>query len=384
MPVDWRFAEDIVRLGGVDAHKIAPDDGARQQETARSILGDFEKQPGVILADEVGMGKTYVALAVVASVVRATRNSGKPVVVMVPPGLARKWPREWEQFKALCCARPDALAWVRDVRVHTPTDFFKALDDPRASRAHIIWMTTKCFERGLSDPWTKLALVRLARSNTKMDDETKKKICKWATTLVRLKGKRGLTPEIVERLLLAHLSQWRRILVREDILTEEDDEPVPQHLLQHQHEVDWSPLVAVLRGESIPGVAAWRPEDDSKTHDRTSTRHVSRSTGTGSPAYAGGRPFSCSTRRITPRMTTHDWQTSLGPRRPSASSPETSRFCRRSSTGCFSSRRRHSSSVTMSSSGSFGLLRPQNGAARRRPWALARSSSTLLTNWTSA
>ena len=268
MPVDWRFAEDIVRLGGVDAHKIAPDDGARQQETARSILGDFEKQPGVILADEVGMGKTYVALAVVASVVRATRNSGKPVVVMVPPGLARKWPREWEQFKALCCARPDALAWVRDVRVHTPTDFFKALDDPRASRAHIIWMTTKCFERGLSDPWTKLALVRLARSNTKMDDETKKKICKWATTLVRLKGKRGLTPEIVERLLLAHLSQWRRILVREDILTEEDDEPVPQHLLQHQHEVDWSPLVAVLRGESIPGrrgVASRRRLQDARS-----------------------------------------------------------------------------------------------------------------------
>ena len=253
MPVDWRFAEDIVRLGGVDAHKIAPDDGARQQETARSILADLEKQPGVILADEVGMGKTYVALAVVASVVRATRLSGRPVVVMVPPGLARKWPREWDQFKALCCTRPDALAWVRDVNVDTPTDFFKALDDPRARRPHIVWMTTKCFERGLSDPWTKLALVRLARSNTKMDDETKKKICKWATTLVRLKGKRGLTPEIVERLLLAHLSQWRRILVREDILTEEDDDPVPQHLLQHQNEVDWSPLVAVLRGESIPG-----------------------------------------------------------------------------------------------------------------------------------
>ena len=66
MPVDWRFAENVVRLGGVDTQKIAPEDGARQQETARSILADFERQPGVILADEVGMGKTYVALAVVA------------------------------------------------------------------------------------------------------------------------------------------------------------------------------------------------------------------------------------------------------------------------------------------------------------------------------
>jgi superfamily II DNA or RNA helicase len=253
MPVDWQFAEDIIRLGGVEAHKIAPDDGARQQETARSVLNDLSEQPGVILADEVGMGKTYVALGVVASVVRATRGSGRPVVVMVPSGLARKWPREWEQFKALCCTSPDALDWVRDVYVHTPTDFFKALGVPRGQRPHIVWMTTGCFGRGLSDPWTKLALVRLARSRTKMDDEAKKKIFKWATTLVRLKGKRGLTPEIVERLLIADLGRWSRILVSEGILAEGDNDPVPQHLLQHQREVDLTPLVAVLRGESIPG-----------------------------------------------------------------------------------------------------------------------------------
>lgn len=254
MPVEWRFAGDVIRLAGVGGQKTKKKEyGARQQETARSILADLETQPGVILADEVGMGKTYVALAVMASVIRATRSSGRPVVVMVPAGLARKWPREWDQFKALCCTRPDALAWVRDVYVHTPTDFFKAVDNPRPSRPHIVWMTTGCFGRGLSDPWIKLALVRLARSNTKMDDETKKRICKWATTLVRLKGRRALTPEIVERLMLAHLSQWDRILKREEILGKDDDDPVPRHLLQHQHEVDWTPLVAVLRGETIPG-----------------------------------------------------------------------------------------------------------------------------------
>jgi superfamily II DNA or RNA helicase len=253
MPVDWKFAGDVIRLGGVDGHKIAVEDGARQQETARSILSDLEQQPGVILADEVGMGKTYVALAVIASVVRATRGSGKPVVVMVPAGLARKWPREWDQFKALCCAEPDALSWVRDKYVHTPTEFFKARNNTPGRRPHIIWMTTGCFGRGLSDPWMKLALVRFARSNTKMDEETKKKIYKWAATLVRLKGERGLTPELVGRLMTAHVGQWRRILVREGILGEDADDPVPQLLLQHQHEVDWSPLVAVLRGEAIPG-----------------------------------------------------------------------------------------------------------------------------------
>ena len=253
MPVDWKFAGDVIRLGGIDGQKIAADDGERQQETARSILSDLEQQPGVILADEVGMGKTYVALAVIASAVKATRGSGRPVVVMVPAGLARKWPREWDQFKALCCAEADALSWVRDMYVHNPTDFFRAIDNPRGRRPHIIWMTTGCFGRGLSDPWMKLALVRLARSNTRMDEETKKRIYKWATTLVRLKGERGLTPQFVERLMLGHLGQWRLMLIREGILREDDDDPVPQHLLQHQHEVDWSPLVAVLRGEAIPG-----------------------------------------------------------------------------------------------------------------------------------
>jgi hypothetical protein len=126
MPVEWPFAGDVIQLGGVGKNKIAVEDGERQQETARAILRDFARQPGVILADEVGMGKTYVALAVIASVARATRDSGRPVVVMVPPGLAHKWPREWDQFKRLCCVRPEALAWVRDIYVHAPTDFSRS------------------------------------------------------------------------------------------------------------------------------------------------------------------------------------------------------------------------------------------------------------------
>ena len=75
MPIEWPFAAEAIRLGGVGARTIAIEDGKRQQATARSILADLVSQPGVILADEVGMGKTYVALAVVASVVRAMRNA---------------------------------------------------------------------------------------------------------------------------------------------------------------------------------------------------------------------------------------------------------------------------------------------------------------------
>jgi hypothetical protein len=253
MPIEWPFAPGTIRMGGVGAKKIDAHDGARQQATVQSILRDLATQPGVVLADEVGMGKTYVALAVVASAVLANRDSGRPVVVMMPPGLASKWPREWDQFKTICCAQPSTLAWVRDKYVHTPADFFKLLDDPQNRRPHIVWMTTGCFDRGLSDPWTKLALVRIARSRTRMDEETKKRLCKWATTLVRLKRKRYLTPEIVEKLLQTDLSKWHRLLIREQILADDDDDPISQHLLRHQRDVDWEPLVAVLRGEAIPG-----------------------------------------------------------------------------------------------------------------------------------
>ena len=253
MPTEWPFASELIQMGGVGAKKINAQDGARQQETVQSILKDLATQPGVVLADEVGMGKTFVALAVVASAVFANRGSGRPVVVMMPPGLASKWPREWDQFKTICCVNPAALAWIRDRYVHTPTDFFKLLDDPRDRRPHIVWMTNGCFDRGLSDPWTKLALVRIARSRTRMNDEAKKKLFKWATTLVRLKSKRYLTPELVEKLLESDLSKWHRILIREHILGDDDDDPVSEHLLQHQRDIDWVPLVAVLRGEAIPG-----------------------------------------------------------------------------------------------------------------------------------
>jgi len=93
MPVEWSIAGDIIELGGVGKAQINPGDAQRQAETAKTILERLRSQPGVLLADEVGMGKTYVAMAVVASVIVSTRRTHCPVVVMVPPGLRQKWQR---------------------------------------------------------------------------------------------------------------------------------------------------------------------------------------------------------------------------------------------------------------------------------------------------
>src|SRR3974390_2415242 len=77
--------------------RVLDSDADRQMRTAAEILRRLNDQPGLVLADEVGMGKTYVALAVAISVLEATRRK-RPVVVMVPAAVAEKWPAEWEVF----------------------------------------------------------------------------------------------------------------------------------------------------------------------------------------------------------------------------------------------------------------------------------------------
>ena len=59
---------DFPYIQAIDLHvkdRISETDADRQSRTAVAILKKLKEQPGVILADEVGMGKTFVALAVV-------------------------------------------------------------------------------------------------------------------------------------------------------------------------------------------------------------------------------------------------------------------------------------------------------------------------------
>lgn len=255
MPVDWKFVAESLQLGGKileGTSEIAAADARRQTVTAEAIVDHLCTQPGIILADEVGMGKTYVALAVVASVLASTKKGTDPVVVMVPPGLLGKWRREWQRFKAKCTV-PDSFSWMhgRDKVATTPTEFFKLLDDPPGKRARLIFLKTSCFAQGLGDPWIKLALVRYARTHTKMTDEERKRIHKWAGDLTLQKGKH-LSPELIRYLLKTDPTEWKTRLVAEGVLHEADDEPVPRHLDRCKDDLDYGELIRVLRNE-IPG-----------------------------------------------------------------------------------------------------------------------------------
>ena len=149
MSVHWPFATNAIQLQGTGTRQISTADANRQETTAKEILLEFERRPGIMLADEVGMGKTYVALAAAASIILATRGQRGPVVVMVPSRLRDKWRTEWDQFRRHC-SLDKSLGQIRSKSVDSPTEFFKALQGKSGRRTHLVFLTTGCFSEGPS------------------------------------------------------------------------------------------------------------------------------------------------------------------------------------------------------------------------------------------
>lgn len=157
-------------LGRVFNDRVPAADQARQRLEVETLLTRLRRQPGVILADEVGMGKTYIALAVAYTV--ALRSRGRPVVVMVPAHLVEKWEQDLRTFCDLYLVARRAvrqeratLAEFRDrdvvrygVARHS-IELMKLLDDARKDRCHIIFLAHGAMGRRQSDKWVRLALI---------------------------------------------------------------------------------------------------------------------------------------------------------------------------------------------------------------------------------
>lgn len=129
-----RHYEFVANIDLYVADRVSCEDAAQQEATAREILRRFIDRPGVVLADEVGMGKTFVALAVATSIVLRNAEAG-PVVVMVPPSLKEKWPRDWSVYRDKCLP-PTARERLRATPtvVESGVAFLQLLDDPPATR----------------------------------------------------------------------------------------------------------------------------------------------------------------------------------------------------------------------------------------------------------
>jgi hypothetical protein len=236
-------------------NRISPEDAARQEDSAREILRRLKDQPGLILADEVGMGKTFVALAVAVSVAVANRHR-RPVVVMVPPSLQQKWPRDFKTFVTHCLP-----AFLRDSlrygSANRAEDFLKFLDDPPERRRSILFVTHGAMSRGLTDKWIKLALIRQALRYRHGSNDLKRALYKVMGRLLRLAWMdRSYGAELWTRLMDAHPSSWLGILEQNGVDPEEDDnpetndDPVPRAVYEVIGRLNTDELYQTL--ESIP------------------------------------------------------------------------------------------------------------------------------------
>ncbi len=140
--------------------RIAEEDGRRQERAASELLARFARQPGVILADEVGMGKTFVAMAVAVSIMAEHPDAG-PVVVMWPPNLSKKWPSDWQVFKQKCLSS-NLRNRFKATRADSGVHFLRLLGDRSEQRSHLIFLTHGALNRSLGDGLVKLAVIQRA------------------------------------------------------------------------------------------------------------------------------------------------------------------------------------------------------------------------------
>ncbi|MBX6722818.1 MAG: hypothetical protein IRY92_06250, partial [Dactylosporangium sp.] len=235
------------------AGRVSIQDAQRQLRTAHAILRALDDQPGVVLADEVGMGKTYVALAVAVSVLEATRRKS-PIVVLVPSAVAEKWPREWQVFAEHCLPPGHGLRGSAPVR--RGSDLLKLLDDPPERRQHLIFATHTALTSTLTDPLIRLALLRQATRYSRDQDKWRNLLARHAVRL--LNDRRFTDEELVWTLLDAPPHRWKEIWnrYRDDQL---DDDPVPRALIDAVSTEDLHDLRAAI---------ARIPQRNSETFDQ--------------------------------------------------------------------------------------------------------------------
>jgi superfamily II DNA or RNA helicase len=236
----WHPFNDGIRLHVID--RISARDAARQETTARAILARFTERPGLVLADEVGMGKTFVALAVAASV--ALSDHKRPVVVMVPSSLKEKWPRDFGVFAEQCLS-DELRSRVRCSSAETGVQFLKLLDDPPERRASLIFLTHGAMSRTLTDGWVRLAIIHRALYR-RQDARLRVAVARRAASLVEVASRTWRQPELCPALLAAPPETWLAVMHDHGYQPEDGDDPVPETVIKALRDFDTQEIYAAL------------------------------------------------------------------------------------------------------------------------------------------
>ena len=257
---------DLV-LGQRLNERVPPADQERQRAEVDGILHRLRTQPGVILADEVGMGKTFVALAIAYSV--AVRSPRGPVIVMVPSNLVDKWKQDLSTFCELYLEgrRPvdrdvapmkeltDPAALRFGVALHS-VDLMKLLDDPPRARCHMIFLAQRAMSRRQSDKWIRLALIaealrRHGRGKASRLIQVKGQIHRYLAELIWAIGEersQEMGSELWQRLLRTDPEAWKDIYneALRDERRQMKDAPVPKAVVRAIRDIDLKLLAEAL------------------------------------------------------------------------------------------------------------------------------------------
>ena len=250
-------------LGSRPNNRVPNEDQKRQRLEVVEILRRLRSQPGVILADEVGMGKTFVALAVAYSV--ATHNPRGPVIVMVPANLVDKWVQDLKTFCELYLEnrhpmKRDGMA-TRDLTAPSSlrygvarhsVELMKLLDDPPRERCHLVFLAQGAMARRQTDKWVRLALIgealrRHGRGKAARLIQVKKQIHRFLGALLWAVGEERAHDwgdELWQRLLRTAPETWKdtyNAAVRNDRRRLTDD-PVPKSVARALQRIDLKPL----------------------------------------------------------------------------------------------------------------------------------------------
>jgi superfamily II DNA or RNA helicase len=269
----YRLPPDLV-LGTRLSKQVPPVDQRRQRTEVVEILSRFRKQPGVILADEVGMGKTFVALAVAYSV--AVGSPRGPVIIMAPANLVEKWEQDLKTFCELYLenrhpvrldtatrkALTDSTALRYGIARHS-IELMKLLDDPSNERSHIILLAQGAMSRRQTDRWVRLALIaealrRHGRGGASRLIQVKRYIHRYLAELLWAIGEEkshGWGDELWQHLLTTDPRFWKEIYneAAQDGRKLSDD-PVPKAVARSLHRIDLKELAKAMEAMPIRAV----------------------------------------------------------------------------------------------------------------------------------
>jgi hypothetical protein len=279
----YHMPDELV-LGTRFAERIPVGDQLRQRTEVAEVLARLKRQPGVVLADEVGMGKTFVALAVAYAVAR--HSPVGPVILMVPPNLVEKWKQDFETFCTLYLVgrKPvfrdtGLLSELRDISAvrygiaRHSVQLLRYLDDHSDERCHLIFLAQGSMGRRQTDKWVRLAVIgealrRHGRGKARRLIQVKQVIHRYVADLMWAMGEQraqALGDQLWTQLLHSSPQAWRGIYnaaLREGREPLNDD-PVPKSVQRAIDKIDLRELADALERMPIRQSA-----DDTRMDER--------------------------------------------------------------------------------------------------------------------